>query len=871
MGVVWKARDERLNRFVAVKLLPVGKSSSPERISRFIQEARAASALNHPNIITIHDVGQQDGAHYIVMEFVPGRTLDSVIGARGLKVGDALKYAAQIADALAVAHQAGIVHRDLKPSNIMVTDAGLVKVLDFGLAKLTETDPADSNSPTMTVRPQTEEGAIIGTLAYMSPEQAEGRKVDRRSDIFSFGSVLYEMLSGRQPFHGESRVSLLSAIVNSEPKPISATLPDAARELDRLIRRCMRKEPAARYQHMEDVRVALLDLKEESDSGGWSVTAAPAKKRSRWLLPVAAGLLLVAIVATTSLMRKQPAASSPQSAAAPRRLTSDPGLTTDPAYWPAGNMIAYASDRATGTNLDIWVQQLNGARRQLTTHEADDHEPSFSPDGSSIVFRSTRDGGGIYVVPTLGGPERKIANQGRYPRYSPDGQSIAYSTGDLVSMVTTGRAYVMSATGGNERQLAPSLRISIVWGWSSDSKNVLLWGNAGGAADVYAQPVDGGRPVPTGLSTLLGSAPLEPFGGTMAGTWAGDEIVFARAEGDSVNLWSVALDRATLQVRGEPRRLTTSPGFDCSPSLVGDRLIFASIANNDDLWFLPIDTNTGSRQGNPGRLTSDLTSDVGPAVTPDGRRIAWISVRQNEMHVMARDLISGQDVDLASFRAAPNRTAMISPDGRRVAYTSQTNSVNEVYVVPFAGGPADKLCQNCIIRDWGGDPDRVFIGRKEGVFLLDIESKSERKVSPFDMGLRGSADGRSAAVYGDPFGRGSLLFVFPIPPERMLREDDAIAIGKSGNYDILPTFSHDANTLYFFSARDGFHCLWAQRLDPATKKPKGEAFEIEHFHSARRSLAYVGGGRRRLVSARDKLVFTMADRTANIWMSEVPR
>ena len=214
MGAVYKARDERLDRFVALKVLPADKMSDPERRRRFTQEARSASALNHPNIVTIYDIGHADGVHYIAMEYVAGRTLSELIGRRGLPLRKALSLAAQIAEGLGKAHAAGIVHRDLKPSNIMVTPDGLVKILDFGLAKLVEAaePPGDAAATmTMTRTPATEEGVILGTVAYMSPEQAEGKPVDARSDIFSFGSVLYEMLSGRRPFEGETKASTMAA------------------------------------------------------------------------------------------------------------------------------------------------------------------------------------------------------------------------------------------------------------------------------------------------------------------------------------------------------------------------------------------------------------------------------------------------------------------------------------------------------------------------------------------------------------------------------------------------------------------------------------------------------------------------------------
>jgi serine/threonine protein kinase len=266
MGVVWKARDTHLDRFVAVKVLPAEKLKDAERQRRFVQEAKAASALNHPNIVHIYDIAEADGSPFIAMEFVAGKTLDQTIGRKGLRVSEALRYSVQIADALEKAHAAGIVHRDLKPSNIMVTTDGLVKILDFGLAKLTEPVRGDF-AETRTVReagPATEEGAIVGTVAYMSPEQAEGKEVDGRSDIFSFGAVLYEMITGRRAFHGDSKLSTLSAILKEEP---GALPPEIPRELERVIVRCLRKDPGRRYQHADDLKLALVELKEESDSG----------------------------------------------------------------------------------------------------------------------------------------------------------------------------------------------------------------------------------------------------------------------------------------------------------------------------------------------------------------------------------------------------------------------------------------------------------------------------------------------------------------------------------------------------------------------------------------------------------------------------
>jgi serine/threonine protein kinase len=270
MGEIYKAQDTRLNRLVAIKVLPSAKSGDPERRKRFLLEAQAASALNHPSIVTIHDVISEKDAEFMVMELVSGKTLNDVIPKGGLRVPQALNCALQIADALTVAHSAGIVHRDLKPANIMVTDSGLVKILDFGLAKLMEHNPnfqSGTFDPDATSMGLTIEGAIIGTVNYMSPEQAQGRKVDARSDIFSFGAVFYEMLTGRHAFAGESSVSTLSMILRDDVKPMMEVVPDLPRQLDGVIQRCMRKNPNERWNTMQEIRTALSSLKRESDSG----------------------------------------------------------------------------------------------------------------------------------------------------------------------------------------------------------------------------------------------------------------------------------------------------------------------------------------------------------------------------------------------------------------------------------------------------------------------------------------------------------------------------------------------------------------------------------------------------------------------------
>jgi eukaryotic-like serine/threonine-protein kinase len=359
MGEVYLAEDASLRRKVALKFLPAALSGDPERLARFEREARLLAALNHPNITSIYDIDKREGSDFIVMEYVAGKTLNDIIPRKGLKPGAALKYAVQIADAVSKAHQAGIIHRDLKPGNVMVDRDGHIKVLDFGLAKLTEVEPLQEDAATGTAA-TTEEGTIMGTVAYMSPEQAEGRKVDARSDIFSFGSVLYEMVTGRKAFEGPSKISTLSAILHQEPKLPSAISPAIPSELEKLISRCLRKDPDRRIHSMVDVKLALEDLRDALESGAvFETRSPPVLFRRKFVFQaagVAAALLILAGVAYWRFNAGREGIQPPNL----RRLTWDADFTTDPALSPDGKLLVYASNRGNKSNLDLWVQQIEG-------------------------------------------------------------------------------------------------------------------------------------------------------------------------------------------------------------------------------------------------------------------------------------------------------------------------------------------------------------------------------------------------------------------------------------------------------------------------------------------------------------------------------
>ena len=432
MGVVYKAHDSTLSRAVALKVLAASSVANAERERRFVQEAKAASSLNHPNIVTIYAINasEVDAAtiRYIAMEFIGGDTLDHVIGTKGLRVRDALKYAIQIADALAAAHAAGIVHRDLKPSNIMVTPQGLIKVLDFGLAKLNETSEAEADAFADTLHgdpsPLTEEGTLLGTVAYMSPEQAEGKSLDSRSDIFSFGSVLYEMVTGRRAFSGSSKIATLSSILSKEPVPASESVPDFPEELDRILSRCLKKDPGRRWQTMADIRVALEELRQELESTTSGTVARRVRLRlssirtSRWFPITLAGGLLLGLLPGAYIAKRW----FPDDPPVFQRLTFRRGDVTAALFAP-GDSIAYSASWEGAPSMLFSAIPGNRESRPLGTTAG--KLLSISRSGEMAVLLGDEGPATLARIPLGGGTPREILEHVTDADWAPDGEAMA--------------------------------------------------------------------------------------------------------------------------------------------------------------------------------------------------------------------------------------------------------------------------------------------------------------------------------------------------------------------------------------------------------------------------------------------------------------
>jgi serine/threonine protein kinase len=860
MGEVYRARDTRLDRTVAIKLV------KPEFVERFEREAKIVASLNHAHICALHDVGP----NYLVMEFVDGKPLDQLIPRHGMRLDEALRIASQIADGLSKAHSAGVVHRDLKPGNVMIATTGEVKILDFGLAKPVEAGISESDA-TKTDVAITERGMIVGTVAYMSPEQAEGRKLDARSDIFSFGAVLYEMVSGQRAFRGESKVSTLAAILQAEPA-IGGNIPG---QVALIIRRCLRKDAARRWQSAADLKIAIDDAREESSSTlRVEAISPPSRRRIRrvWLAVAAcAALSGLAAVAWWKQTRAEPSAGPMLS-----RLTWDSGLTTTPTISPDGKLVAYASDRGGEGRLDIWVQQTGGGESiRLTRDSANDREPAFSPDSSQIAFRSDRDGGGVYVISALGGEERLVARHGWAPRFSPDGRWIAYRRGEEGG---GGKRYldVAPAGGGSAREVPLPLNGVVNPVWAPDSQALLAIGTIPGhtGAVLCLAPIKGSPP-------SCADIPRDRLPGfPVLHAWSAGNLYFSARRGSSTDLYRQQLSGAG-RLGGKIERLTTGTAEEISADIAlspegKPKIVFANVSGNLDIWSIPLDAASGKAGGPAERITTSPAAEIGvfPVLQPEG--IGYLRGNPGAFELRLRDLRTSKET--VAMRNV-NYLMSLDPSGKKVAYVNRSG---ELYIGAVGDPVAQKLVSRLLGRpaDWTLDSRYLLIGAFAGIGTLesrqirvvDLDSRTMSVFAqhpdwPMHTG-RFSPDGRWVCFWAANSSTTRQMFVAPFQPGHEVKQDEWIAVSDGKALDREPRWSADGSLLYFLSERDGFRCIWAQRLQKQTKKPLGDAFPVFHGHSARPSMdvgndTFLNG----FAVVGSKIHITMNEGTGSVWLA----
>jgi Tol biopolymer transport system component/predicted Ser/Thr protein kinase len=884
MGVVYKARDTTLDRFVALKVLPPDKSTDPERRQRFLGEAKAASALNHPGIVGVYDVMTVDGQDVIVMELVEGETLEQRLGRRRLPLTEALDLAIRITDALTRAHAVGIVHRDLKPSNVMVTPDGGVKILDFGLAKLVEAPFPDNETPTLSRHESlTAERVVVGTIAWMSPEQADGQPVDARSDIFALGAVLYEMLTGRHPFRRGAMAATLQAIREEEPELPTGLVPGLPVEAERAVLRCLRKDPTRRWQSVSDLGAVLEDLKEDSESGRQVVSGtAPGRRRIPWGLLGVVGALIVVVAATGALLlRREPSAPAPLEL---RRLTYDAGVSFIPTISPDGNLVAYTSDRGGDGALDIWVRHINQPEPvRLTRHPADDWLPRFSPDGSRVVFRSERDGGGTYIVNALGGNERRIGPPGLFAQFSPDGAHIAYAEDPAFAPRGLLRIFRVPVDRGVPELLVPGFGVWRPPGstgpvWSPDGRLILFRGaplEDPRQTDWWVAPVAGGEPRSSGAMEAL---PRIDFV-QVPSLWLPGQLLFlAGTTIEGVNLYRARIS-GEGEISGPPEPLTAGPGMTWLPSASRDgRLALSRFQWVVHLWEVPLDPTSGRPVGPPRRITDDAAPKFSFSLTRDGDRLAYSafsgSPENRRGEVRLQDRVSGDESVAVSMAATfTSLFPRLSPDGALLTWRHSVDRRWVASVAPPGGVPVRELCESCTVVAFFSDGKEVLLDRGRSLSRLDLASGEERTVLEFEgrtlLEADLSWDDAWLAVWtGEPEGE-TVLSVLPlrdppVPPEEW------IEITGRENWVGAPRWSSDGHLVYYLSDRDDFTCVWARALDPATHHPVGEPFPVAHAHDSQMKMMVLQRNVWSLAVAADRLVFNAAEASGDVYTALLP-
>jgi Tol biopolymer transport system component len=750
MGEVYRARDSQLGRDVAIKLVSETLARDAQNMARFEQEARLLAALNHPNIAAIYGIENRNNVRFLVLELVEGESLDAMLAPGPLPMNRALEIGRQIADALSAAHESGVIHRDLKPSNIHVTSAGRVKILDFGLAKGVE-DEAATGSRVVTSPAMTAAGTILGTPAYMSPEQARGKPVDRRTDLWSFGCVLYEMLCGRRTFGGDTVTDCLAAIVEREPD--WNALPRATPpQIRRLLRHCLEKDPERRLRDAADARLEIEEALEPARRG----------KDWRWL----GALALAAVVAAVVFV----IARRPSSGSAPipklSQLTSAEGIEDSPAWSPDGRSIVYGGE--AGGVRKIFVQRLGeGEASMLTAKNGfDDIQPAWAPDGKAVAFVRAREqgrrlepgdvfgqytGGDVWTVDVATRKETRLLEEAANPSFAVDGRLAVDA-----AWVGPQRIWITDASGHNPQQATTDVTEAVVHirpRWSPDGKHIVFQNIERTKFDVRVVDLASKQ-----LTWVTNDLPRD-----VQPVWSpsGRFIYFTSDRAGGLNLWRVAVSAAGAP-QGPPQQLTTGAGqdLDAAISVDGKRLAFAILKQNADLWVLPLDPSSGRPTGAPRELVATTREDSRGAWSPDGKRVAFNSDRDGDMNIWVRDLRDGSTRALTRGPGGDYQ-ANWSPDGRSVVFFSSRSGNADIWKADVASGALTPLTHDPSIDvNPFYSPDGKWIafqsdrsGRLE-VWVMGADGSSPRQLTRTGVGghfLRWSADG-SGIVFRCPCG-----------------------------------------------------------------------------------------------------------------------
>jgi serine/threonine protein kinase/Tol biopolymer transport system component len=819
MGEVYLAEDTTLDRQVALKVLPSDLASDPERRQRFEREAKAIAALDHPNIVVVHSVEEAEGIHFITMQLVDGKTLSELIPRNGFLLEKFFDLAIPLADAVSAAHEQGIVHRDLKPANIMVSDDGRVRVLDFGLAKLgDETAGARGQSELATVQatsggsaePLTEEGRILGTVAYMSPEQAEGKLVDPRSDVFSLGILIYEMVTGKRPFKGDTTVSIMSSIVKEKPTSITELNRNLPRHLGRIVNKCLDKDPKRRYQSALGLRNDLEELRREVESGEVSAVAdvVQTSVRSGSARAVRLSVGVVALVILAWVMWMFLPSSSDRNVVETGgtiHLTRDAGLEIHPSISPDGRTVAYAAGPSLGDK-KIYLRQIASDRPvPLTGGFSGDHDwPRWSPDGEEIAFTTD---GRIWVVPYLGGNPRPLvtapegSSLGLDLAWSPNGDEIAYTVNSN-TMAGAGLEVNLEIhrrkVGATDSEVVTTVFDPYGLTWSPDGTMIAFAsGNSSfltrlnlAPSSLWVVSAGGGDPVRLTEDAFLDVSPV----------WTPDSrsIFFVSNRDGSRDVYNLSIG-PTGQPLGHARRLTSGLNVHTiSMSEDGRTLAFSTFTTRQNIWTLPIPNGEPVSVAKARQLTQGNQTIEGIDVSSDGQWLAYDSNQAGSQDIY-KMRIDGEDPPIQlTFDPQDDFMPAWSPDGTLLAFHSFRTGNRDLYVMPADGGSPRQLTDHPghdRYPDWAADGESLVFysdrsGRQEVYSLLlagELEGAMAQQLTSNGGTIpEFSPDGTKIAFVDNDF---RLLTMAPSGGQERIVFADRIAFD--------PRWSPDNNTIYF--------------------------------------------------------------------------
>jgi len=737
MGEVYRARDARLGRDVAIKVLPSSLSSDTDRLRRFEQEARAAAALNHPNILAVFQMGTYEGAPYLVSELLEGETLREQIKRGRLSIRKAIDYAVQIARGLAAAHDKGIVHRDLKPENLFVTKDGRVKILDFGLAKLTQPQ-LDSAHAAATLTEGTEPGVVMGTVGYMAPEQVRGQTADHRADVFAFGAILYEMLAGKRAFQKPTSPETMSAILNEDPPGISQVTANIPPALQRVVHRCLEKNPEQRFQSASDLPFALDALSESSDYGSARVASAPKRQvRLRWIV---VGISGVVLMAAFGLWRRREARTlEPRSKEkiALRQLTANSG--EDPVMAavisPDGKYLAYCDKRG-----GLFLRSIDSGENRVLSSGPDVIAPtSWFPDGTQFLAVKYQDHYSLWRVSALTGIQHKIRDEVDSAKPAPDGLHIAYLNRPFPSH----ELWVIGLDGQELHEVVHTDPTEYIWdfSWSPTGQQIayiVTRRGPDGKVDTRIESRDSeGKQQP---SVLLSKHEL--VGNQMEETglrWLEDgRLIYALSElppneKDS-NLWAIRLDPAGSMVHGSPERLTDWSGFSVSnfsASADGKRLVFAKIRTQTNISIARLTTGGAFSPEKPQRLTEGGWENWPDAWTHDSQAVYFESNRSGRWGIYRQD-VRLQTPESVVLGSQDFFDAELSPDGSSLLYTAADAAQRQrvgawrLMRMPTEGGSSSQLTS-------GGYSGHQCAPRPSDLCVVSWKIKEHVVISSLDL------------------------------------------------------------------------------------------------------------------------------------------